>query len=83
MSSDVGAFESAFSDFLNLTLNHGVGSVEGGGPLIPFVLTESRDSARSDGLRSNDLRTPSRLHSHSRLRRRAGPNSWRSPLMDF
>lgn len=42
MSTDIGALEPEFSDFLYLTLDHGVGSVEGGGPLIPFVLFESR-----------------------------------------
>jgi hypothetical protein len=42
MGADVGAFEPGFSDFLSLTLNHGVGSVEDGGPLIPFVLAESK-----------------------------------------
>jgi len=38
---DVGAFETGFSDFVDLALNHGVGSVEGGRPLIPFVLIET------------------------------------------
>jgi hypothetical protein len=41
VNMEAGTLEAGFSEFVSLTLNHGVGSVEKGGPLIPFVLVAS------------------------------------------
>jgi hypothetical protein len=81
VSSDAGTLESGFSDLVSLTLNHGVGSVEEGGALIPFVLVESKANASSGGSCSRDLRTLSRLllHLHpcaKRSRPRGGGLRW-------
>lgn len=42
MGMESAALEAGFSDLVFLALNHGVDSVEGGGPLIPFVMVESK-----------------------------------------